>query len=142
MSCRLYQTDETAAVERLVWRTAVSVPAGSAPPPVDHTAELRAQAAQLQREHEQRLREAHAAGIREGDAAGHARATAEVQPVIERLARSMDEIAGLRARLRAEAEADLVQLSLAIARRVLHREIAIDPGALHGLVLGALQKLQ
>src|SRR6185437_804243 len=67
---------------------------------------------------------------------------AEVQPVIERLARSMDEIAGLRSRLRAEAEADLVQLSLAIARRVLHREIAIDPDALHGLVLGALQKLQ
>jgi flagellar assembly protein FliH len=80
--------------------------------------------------------------VKEGEAAGGARATAEVQPVIERLARSMDEIAGLRGRLRAEAEADLVQLSLAIARRVLRREIAIDPDALHGLVLGALQKLQ
>jgi flagellar assembly protein FliH len=61
---------------------------------------------------------------------------------MERLARSIDEIAGLRGRLRAEAEADLVQLSLAIARRVLRREIAIDPDALHGLILGALQKLQ
>ena len=65
-----------------------------------------------------------------------------MQPVIERLARSIDEIGGLRARLRAEAEADLVQLSLAIARRVLRREMAIDPEALHGLDLGALQKLQ
>src|SRR5205823_13649465 len=33
-------------------------------------------------------------------------------------------------------------LALAIARRVLRREIAIDPEALHGLVLGALQKLE
>src|SRR5206468_3414461 len=30
----------------------------------------------------------------------------------------------------------------AIARRVLRRELAIDPEALHGLVLGALEKLQ
>src|SRR5204862_3994370 len=105
-------------------------------------AALRRQAAQLQQQFEHQVREAHAAGMREGEAAGRARAAAEVQPVIERLARSMDDLAGMRARLRAEAEADLVQLSLAIARRVLRREIAIDPDALHGLVLAALQKLQ
>jgi flagellar assembly protein FliH len=34
-----------------------------------------------------------------------------------------------------------VKLSLAIARRVLRREIGIDPEALHGLVLAALEKL-
>ena len=48
----------------------------------------------------------------------------------------------LRARLRREAEADMVQLALAIARRVLRRELAVDPDALHGLVLAALEKLQ
>src|SRR5207248_5523455 len=53
-----------------------------------------------------------------------------------------NEIANLRARLRSEAEADLVKLSLAIARRVLRRELAIDAEALHGLVLAALEKLQ
>src|SRR6202035_3738569 len=57
---------------------------------------------QLQRESEQRIREAHAAGTREGEAAGRGRAAAELQPVIDRLARSMDELAGLRARLRSE----------------------------------------
>jgi flagellar assembly protein FliH len=61
---------------------------------------------------------------------------------MERLAQSIEDLASLRARLRSEAEADLVQLSLAIARRVLRREMAIDPEALHGLVLGALEKLQ
>jgi flagellar assembly protein FliH len=142
MSCKLFESDETPAAP-LVWRTASAVVPQKAPgPPPDNAAELRAQAAQLQHEYEQRIRQAHAAGVKEGEAAGRARATAEIQPVIERLARAMEEVAGLRASLRAEAEADLVHLSLAIARRVLRREIAIDPEALHGLVLGALRKLQ
>jgi flagellar assembly protein FliH len=91
---------------------------------------------------EDKLREAHAAGVREGEAAGRSRAAAEMQAAIERLARSIEEISGLRARLRREAEGDLVRLTLAIARRILRRELAVDPDALHGLVLGALEKLQ
>ena len=131
-------------MEPVVWRPA-SLPTTASPgapaPPVDQVAVIRAQAAQLQQQTEQRVSEAHAAGLREGEAAGRAKGQAEVQPVIERLARSIEEIGGLRGRLRAEAEADLVQLSVAIARRVLRREIAIDPEALHGLILGALAKL-
>jgi flagellar assembly protein FliH len=96
----------------------------------------------LQQQAEQRAREAHANGVREGEAAGRNRAAAEFQQAVDRMARSIDEIASLRPRLRAEAEADMVRLALAIARRVLRRELAIDPEALHGLVLGALEKLQ
>lgn len=91
---------------------------------------------------EQRIREAHGAGLREGEAAGHRRAAAELQPVIDRLVRSIDEISGLRARLRREAERDLVQLALAIARRILGRELSVDPDAIRGLVLGALERLR
>jgi len=99
-------------------------------------------AVQIERQYEQRIREAHAAGRREGEAAGHSRAAAEYQAAIERLAQSIEEVAGFRARLRREAEADLVQLALAIARRVLRRELAVDPDALHGLAIAALEKLQ
>jgi flagellar assembly protein FliH len=67
---------------------------------------------------------------------------AELQPVLERLAATTAEIAALRPRLRREAEADMLQLALAIARRVLRRELAIDPETLHGLVLAALEKLE
>jgi flagellar assembly protein FliH len=141
MSCRVHQPDETPDAEPLVWRPASLLPGGDSPAAVDQLAALRAQAAQLQQQNEQRIRDATAAGWRDGEAAGRAKALAEVQPVIERLARSIEEIGGLRARLRAEAEADLVQLSLAIARRVLRREMALDPEALHGLILGALAKL-
>jgi flagellar assembly protein FliH len=115
---------------------------GAQPAAADEGALLRAQLAQLQQQCEQRVRDAQAAGMREGEAAGRARAMSEVQPVLDRLGRAIDEIGGLRARLRAEAEADLVQLSLAIAKRILRREMAIDPDALHGLILGALAKLQ
>jgi flagellar assembly protein FliH len=95
-----------------------------------------------QQESERKIQDAHASGFREGETAGRSRAAAEMQPVLERLARSIDEMGQLRARFRREAEADMVRLSLAIARRVLRRELAIDPDAMHGLVLGALEKLQ
>jgi flagellar assembly protein FliH len=142
MSSRVRQSDETPGVERLVWRQMHA--SGPANTGVDTEAapDSRERIAQLQKQFEQQTREAHAAGLREGEAAGRQRAAAELQPVIDRLARSIEEIGGLRARLRAEAEADLIQLSLAIARRVIRRELAIDPEALHGLVLGALDKLQ
>jgi flagellar assembly protein FliH len=96
---------------------------------------------ELERQDQQKIREAHAAGVREGEAATHQRAQAEVAPVLERLARSIDEISGMRGRLRREAEADLVKLALAIAARVLRREVSVDPDALQGLVRAALEKL-
>jgi flagellar assembly protein FliH len=143
MSCRVHLPGDPRTAEPLVLRQAsnLSTPGGSTVP-VDESVLLRSQVAQLQQQCDQRVREAQAAGMREGEAAGRARAMSEVQPVLDRLARAIDEIGGLRARLRAEAEADLVQLSLAIAKRILRREMAIDPDALHGLILGALAKLQ
>ena len=142
MSSKVRQPDETSGVEPLVWRQMHATGPTRMGVDSDEPPDSRARLAQLQQQYEQRAREAHAAGLREGEAAGRQRAAAELQPVIDRLARAIEEIGGLRARLRAEAEADLLQLSLAIARRVLRRELAIDPQALHGLVLGALEKLQ
>ena len=142
MASKVWHSDETSAVEPLVWRQmrtsgATGLGVDSEAPP-----DSKERLAALQLQYEQRAREAHAAGVKEGEAAGHARAAAELQPVINRLTRCIEEIGGLRGRLRAEAETDLVRLSLAIARRILRRELSIDPEALHGLVLGALDKLQ
>ena len=142
MSSKVRQPDETTGVEPLVWRQMHASGPSRLGVDSDSPPDSRERLAQLQQQYEQRAREAHAAGLREGEAAGRQRADAELQPVIDRLARSIEDIGGLRARLRAEAEADLIQLSLAIARRVIRRELAIDPEALHGLVLGALEKLQ
>jgi flagellar assembly protein FliH len=115
-----------------------AVPAAPATPAVDYTAQIAA----MERESEQRIRAARSAGFTEGEATGRTRAAAELKPVLERLARSIEEVGQLRARLRREAEADMLRLAMAIARRVLRREMAVDPDAMHGLVLGALEKLQ
>jgi flagellar assembly protein FliH len=141
MSSRVYSSGVNPEASPLTWRRVLSpeAPAGQTQPAMPDPSE---RIAELQGKAEQKAREARASGFREGEAAGRARAGADLQAVIERLTRSIEEIAGLRPRLRAEAEADLVRLSLAIARRVLRRELAIDPEALHGLVLAALEKLQ
>jgi flagellar assembly protein FliH len=97
--------------------------------------------AELEQQIGRRAREAREAGYREGEAAGRAQASAALPPVLERLARGIQEIAGLRPQLVREATAELVDLSLRIARRILHRECSVDPAALEGLVAGALQKL-
>jgi flagellar assembly protein FliH len=145
MSSKVRPPGDSSGVEPVVWRQMrASGPARTAIPdekPAENKEHLAQLQKQQQQQHEQRVREAHAAGVKEGEAAGQQRAAAELQPVIDRLARSIDEICSLRGRLRAEAESDLIQLSFAIARRILRRELAIDPEALHGLILGALEKL-
>ena len=133
MSSRIVLPGENSGVGPVQWRkvgtTVISPEAAK-----DSAADPSVQIAELEARYQQRVREAHAAGAREGEIAGRNRAAAEMQPVIERLTRSIQEIANLRARLRREAEADVVQLALAIARRVIHREVAADPDALRGLV--------
>lgn len=80
--------------------------------------------------------------LREGEMAGRDQARAELQPVIERLNKSLAEIAGIRARIRSESERELVDLALCIARRILRRELSVDPDAVQGLVRAALDKVQ
>jgi flagellar assembly protein FliH len=87
------------------------------------------------------VEEARSAAYREGEAAGRERAAAEVRPLIDRLAHAVEELALLRPKLRKEAETDMLRLALAVARRILGREMAVDPEALHGIALAALEKL-
>ncbi len=145
MSSKVLLPEDHPLVAPMVFRQVSRVQSGKSGPQAvapEPGPDYAAQIAQLQRQAEQKARDAHAAGVKEGESAGRTRAAAELQPVIERLSRAIDEIAGLRPRLRREAENDMVKLSLAIARRILRRELAVDPDALHGLVLAALEKLQ
>lgn len=140
MSSKIVLPGEVAEVGPVLWRQM-----GQASPSQaarESAPDAAAQIAQLELQYQQKVREAHVAGVREGEIAGRNRAGAELQPVLERMARSIQEIANLRARLRHEAEADMVQLALAIARRVIRREVAADPDALRGLVMAGLEKLQ
>ncbi len=102
---------------------------------------LRARIAGLEREIEQREQKALHTGMEQGRAAGEQEWAARLNAVIERFGAAANDLVSHRKRLRREAEADVVKLAIAIARRVLHRELNADPEAMLGLVKAALDKL-
>lgn len=124
---------------------AAAAPAGPPPPPPAPVPVASAAEVELARLRDSLPRELHAAR-QAGFQAGHHAAEQQMQDrydnVILRVTRSIDEIGQARARFRREAEEDVVRLALAIARRILHREITIHPGALQGLVKAALETLE
>ncbi len=86
--------------------------------------------------------EAYHRGFTEGKAVGREQAAAELQSVLDQLGRSLATLSTLRSRIRGEAEGDLLKLAVSIARRVLHRELTLDPESMEGLIRVALDKLQ
>jgi flagellar assembly protein FliH len=113
---------------------------GTLPPAAQ--GQLQARLAELEQTARQREQEAHELGLREGRAVGAEEAAARLEPVLERLSRSVEEIIGQRQRFRREAEEDVVKLALAVSRRILYRELSIDPDALLGVVEAAVKKLE
>jgi len=81
-------------------------------------------------------------GFEEGQSAARREIGAQFDAAYERLARTIEELSGLRARFRHEAEEEVVALALAVARRILHRELTVAPDALLGLVKAALEKIE
>lgn len=105
-------------------------------------ARLQAKLASVEAERERLVGEAREAGRREGEAAGRRVAEAEMQPVLERLATSLKDVSELPAALRAQAEVDLIRLAVAIAQRILQRELNVDPAVITGLVRVGLEKVR
>ncbi len=96
MSSKVFPSDDPPASGPMMWKR-VSVESGSSKPaeaPAPDEATIRAL---LQQECDRKIREAHAAGLREGEAAGRSLAAAEIQPVLNRLAASVEEMGQLRA---------------------------------------------
>lgn len=80
-------------------------------------------------------------GFQDGQAAARREGTAQAEGMNLQLARTIEELTGLRRRFRHEAEEEVVALAIAIARRILHRELTVAPEALLGLVKAALEKM-
>jgi flagellar assembly protein FliH len=82
-------------------------------------------------------REAFEAGRQQGEQQAHA----ELQPVLEQLKASLAEVLALRPELRRNAERDVVQLALLIAKRILHRTLCVDEEALTAIARVAFEHL-
>ncbi|HET9320828.1 MAG TPA: FliH/SctL family protein [Bryobacteraceae bacterium] len=91
---------------------------------------------------EQHLQGAYQQGFQDGQSAVQQELGGQLDAMASRLARTIEELSGLRQRYRHEAEEDVIALAMAIARRILHRELTVDPEALLGLVKAALAKLE
>jgi flagellar assembly protein FliH len=113
-----------------------SAPAGHPP----HRADAKKSDASVIKELEQRLQAAQQEGYAAGQAAGTQQANERIKPVLASLASMIQELSQLKKHFRHEAEASTVGLALAVARRVLYREITADPEALLGLVKAAFDK--
>jgi flagellar assembly protein FliH len=138
MSSKLHRSGLSEAFERIDWQLV------GAKQPVR---QLPSSAAQVQAAEadeavwRQRIEQARQEGVRQGEKTGFERASAQLQPVMDRMTRSIEQTAAYRTRFRLEAEQQMVQLSLAVARRILRRELTVDPEALSGLVRSALSRL-
>ena len=98
---------------------------GSAPAPApaetfQPTPDQQAQLAALERD---AFTKGYAQGERAGLEAGGTRADA----MLRRLAQTLDELSALRDNMVRQTERELVQLSVAIARRILQREVSSTP---------------
>lgn len=153
MSTKLLTGDDAAPAEPVTWRALDEggvIPSDGAPsaePPSRAVAqanaeELQARIAELEKEIPLREQQAFAGGYKKGEAAGLQQGAAQYQPAIEQLARTVKELAQLRRKFRRDAEQDVVKLALAIGKRIVHRELSIDAGAVLGVVKAALEKLE
>lgn len=137
---RILLPEELGSVTQIWWQEkGVAAPAQPIRPPSPAFAP---NPALSDAERERIEREAYQRGFTEGKKLAQEQAAAESQPVLERLTRCISELSSLRPRMRREAEKDLVKLAIAIARRVLHRELTLDPESIEGLIKVALDRLE
>jgi flagellar assembly protein FliH len=133
MSCKVYQPEDAVRTAPVAWRPV----GGSTMPPARAFDASR----DPEDDHNARVQAAYQQGFAAGEAAGAQRAVQRLDPAFAGLSSVIQELAGVREHLRMEAEEDTVKLAVAIARRVLHRELATDPEAILGLVKAAFTKL-
>jgi flagellar assembly protein FliH len=142
MSSRIIRGDATTVVAPIAWRGAGarSSAAKDSAPAGDTGREDAADAAGGQ-DLPQQIRKAYQTGFQEGQAILQREHEALVKPLLERLTETLASFAELRTRMRRESEEEVVELSIAIARRVLHRELTLDPEAVRGLVKAAFERI-
>ncbi len=110
--------------------------------PTVEVADLQQRIAELEAALKTQVAQTGQTAFDEGLKQGREEGTAAMKAASERLAQTLAELVSFKRKLRAEAEMEVVKLSLAVARRILHRELLTDPEAMQGLIHAALQNIQ
>lgn len=85
--------------------------------------------------------EAHDRGYEAGDKAARAAADAEMADMLETMRGLIDVARSERKRFVEGAEAEVVRLAIAVAERVVHRQLEVDGETIVGIARHALQRL-
>jgi flagellar assembly protein FliH len=110
------------------------------PPPPQPQVDIEARLRELEARHRQELEAAVQRARQECDSRAQLLLQNEVEPWLKRMAQSIEDIATVKKRYLEESEEQLVRLAVAIARRILYREIQVDTEALFGLIHAATQR--
>jgi flagellar assembly protein FliH len=86
-------------------------------------------------------REAFAKGYAQGERTGLEAGAKRADAMLRRVAQTLDDLAQLRRTIIRQTERELVELALTLARRVVAREIALDPALVAAMAHVALQRL-
>lgn len=86
-------------------------------------------------------REAFAKGYEQGERAGAEAGAKRAEAMLRRLAETIQELADVRRSMIRQTERQMVQLALAIARRVVRREVALDSDLILTMARVALERL-
>lgn len=142
MSCSVLKRPSTQTVERLEWPQCADEGRSSDRVFTRGGASVEAADRARGRDAPAGEREAYQRGFREGDAEGARRTFDQFQAAIRAFTENAAALAGYKPMLRAEVERELVALSLAVARKVLRRELSIDPSIVLALVKVCFTELQ
>lgn len=97
--------------------------------------------AEAQRRADEILCEARELGFAEGRALAEAHVAEEVGPLRARLAATIEELHALRRTMMERAEHELVRLAIEIARKIVRREVTVDPEVVLAIARVALSRL-
>lgn len=145
----------SATIERFDWNAGAAPARPAGAPLVDPAKMAQAQAAvapvaaqtleQVRLENQAHLaaleREAFAKGYAQGERAGLEAGGKRAEAMLRRVAQTLTDLSGLRETLIHQTERQMVQLALTIARRIVLREVTLDPELIAAMAHVALQKL-
>lgn len=86
-------------------------------------------------------REAFTKGYAQGERAGAEASAARAEAMLRRLAQTLDDLQSLRGDLIRRTEREVVELALAIAKKVLQREVTLDHDLMLAMARVALDRL-
>ncbi len=94
-----------------------------------------------EREAQQIKEEAYAAGFAAGEERGFEAGQQRLQAMIDHLGQTLQEVGRLRSQLFAQSERELLELSLAIARKVLHHEASVNRDGILSLIRAGIMRV-